>query len=239
LKVIILAGGKGTRISEETHDKPKPMVDINGKPILWHLMNIFSLQGFNEFIVATGYKGDVIKKWTLESNQVLPNWDINCYETGIETFTGNRVKMCLELYNNERILVTYGDALANISLTNLIKFHNSHGKLATVTAVRPPARFGYLEIKNGKVLNFSEKNQLDVGRINGGFFILEPKVLEYFDGGDEPFETGVLPLLTESHELMAYEHNGFWKPMDTLREKLELTNLATESSGDKPPWLIF
>jgi len=239
LKVIILAGGKGTRISEETQDKPKPMVDINGKPILWHLMNIFSIQNFNEFIVATGYKGEIIKKWVLESNQVLPRWDINCYETGIETFTGNRIKMCLELNKNERILVTYGDALANISLTKLINFHVSHGKLATVTAVRPPARFGYLEIMNGKVTNFSEKNQLDVGRINGGFFILEPKVLEYFDGVDEPFETGVLPLLTKKNELMAFEHNGFWKPMDTLREKMELTKLATEFSSKKPPWLNF
>ena len=239
MKVIILAGGKGTRISEETQDKPKPMVDINGKPILWHLMNIFSKQGFNEFIIATGYRGEIIKKWALESNQVLSNWDINCYETGIETFTGNRVKMCLELNSNDRILVTYGDALANISLTNLIEFHVSHGKLATVTAVRPPARFGYLEIINGKVSNFSEKNQSDVGRINGGFFILEPKVLEYFDGTDEPFETGVLPLLTKRGELMAYEHNGFWKPMDTLREKLELTRLARESSNKTPPWLNF
>jgi glucose-1-phosphate cytidylyltransferase len=202
-------------------------------------MNIFSTQGFNEFIVATGYKGEVIRKWVSESNQVLPSWDINCYETGIETFTGNRIKMCLELNSNERILVTYGDALANIPLTKLINFHISHGKLATVTAVRPPARFGYLEIENDKVTNFSEKNQSDVGRINGGFLILEPKVLEYFEGVDEPFETGVLPLLTKKSELMAYEHNGFWKPMDTLREKLELTKLATEFSSQKPPWLNF
>lgn len=239
MKVVILAGGKGTRISEETQDKPKPMVDINGKPILWHLMKIFSMQGFNEFVIATGYKGEVIKQWVTESSQVLPSWDINCFDTGIETFTGNRIKMCLESSNNQRLLVTYGDALANISLTELVNFHLSHGKLATVTAVSPPARFGYLEILNNKVINFSEKNQSDVGKINGGFFILESRILEYFKGTDEPFETGVLPLLAKKGELMAYGHNGFWKPMDTLREKLELTKLASESTNEIPPWLNF
>jgi glucose-1-phosphate cytidylyltransferase len=256
MKIIILAGGLGTRLSEETANKPKPMVLIGDKPILWHLMSIFSRQGFNDFVLALGYKSEVVKRWLVDLNELSGDitietklnkfsklnhspeidWKILALETGLDSLTGKRIKKCLDVFPNERVLVTYGDGLANINLENLIKFHESHGKIATVTAVHPPARFGYMEIgQSENVEVFSEKNQLNTGWINGGFFILEPEVSRYLPDDNSAFETGVLPKLVEDNNLMAYKHESFWQPMDTIREKEELSKLAKLST---PPWLL-
>lgn len=235
MKVILLAGGLGTRISEETENKPKPMVLIGDKPLLWHLMNIFSIQGFKDFVLATGYKHEVIDDWVknFENNE---NWNIDPLFTGYDTQTGGRIKKCLEKYPDEKIIVTYGDGLGNVSIPKLIDFHNSHGKLATVTAVRPPARFGYLHIEDSKVTHFGEKNQSDEGWINGGFFVIEPEVKNWIEGDSDLFETGALPKLSLNNELMAFEHTGFWQPMDTLREKNQLIELLINKT---PPWLTL
>lgn len=236
MKVIILAGGLGTRISEETEDKPKPMVLINGKPLLWHLMNIFAKQGCKEFIIAAGYKSEVIQKWadSVKHNSFESNWKITVIETGQETQTGGRIAMCMKLFPGERVIATYGDGLANISLSALIEFHELGKSLATVTAVRPPARFGVLDINEGRVRHFGEKNQSDTGWINGGFFVLEPEVVNYVRSDLDPFELGALPKLVAENQLTAYQHFGFWKPMDTLREKGELEIFAQQPV---PPWL--
>ena len=231
MKVVILAGGLGTRISEETVDKPKPMVLIDDKPILWHIMNIYAQQGFDDFLVATGYKGEVISEWVSTLNSP---WSIAPVDTGLDTQTGGRIKKCMDLYPGEKILATYGDGIGNINVKKLLKFHESHGKFATLTAVRPPARFGYLDMNNGQVVHFGEKNQSDAGWINGGYFVLEPNVSSYVHAISEPFEIGALPRLTNEGELMAYEHSGFWQPMDTLREKHDLEELARQGN---PPWL--
>lgn len=239
MKVIIIAGGLGTRIAEETEDKPKPMVLINGKPILWHLMNIFSIQGMNDFIISTGYKSEVIEDWVVNNRIINTNNDeinIQTLNTGLSTHTGGRISEVMKTIPNEKVIATYGDGLANVSIKNLLDFHKSHGKLATVTAVRPPARFGYLKIENHKVTHFGEKNQSDEGWINGGFFVLDPEVSNYVESIDEPFETGALVRLTNESQLMSYQHSGFWQPMDTLREKRELEKMAMQK---KPPWLDF
>ena len=237
MKIIIIAGGFGTRISEETDDKPKPMVLIGDKPIIWHLMNIYCMQGFNDFIISTGYKSEVIENW-VKNNVILDStnnpMNIEIMNTGINTQTGGRISEVMKNLPGERVLATYGDGLANITIKNLLKFHNSHGKLATVTAVRPPARFGYMKIKKNKVINFGEKNQADEGWINGGFFVLEPEVVNYVQTVNEPFETGALVRLVADFQLMSYCHEGFWQPMDTLREKQELAKLA---ASETPPWL--
>ena len=232
MKVVILAGGLGTRISEETADKPKPMVSINGKPILWHIMNIYAQQGLSDFVIATGYKGEVVSEWV---NSLETNWKITAVDTGLDTQTGGRIKMCMDLHPGKRMLATYGDGVGNINIKELIAFHDSHGKLATLTAVRPPARFGYLDMTNGQVLHFGEKNQSNAGWINGGYFVLEPKGSGYIKSASEPLETGALPKLAGEGELMAFEHEGFWQPMDTLREKQDLEKLALKGN---PPWLI-
>jgi glucose-1-phosphate cytidylyltransferase len=252
VKVIILAGGLGTRISEETSDKPKPMVLIDDKPILWHLMNIFGTQGFDEFVLALGYRSDVIKSWLSDLNilaseiEILNekvglighsselSWKVAALETGLNTQTGGRILRCMKAYSGETVIATYGDGLANVSIKKLIDFHKGHGKLATVTAVRPPARFGYLDIVGDKVANFGEKNQSAAGWINGGFFVLEPEVVNYIKGDFEAFELGALPKLTSEGQLMAYRHDGFWQPMDTLREKQDLARYAEQ---DPPPWM--
>ncbi len=254
MKVIILAGGLGTRLSEETESKPKPMVLIDDKPILWHLMNIFSQQGHNEFVLALGYRSDVIKRWLLDLNELDGNitidtaskkvlhlnksgqnaWNVTALETGLNTQTGGRISQCMNAFPGERVIATYGDGLANISIDKLLAFHESHGKLATVTAVRPPARFGHMHIEKDQVVHFGEKNQSDAGWINGGFFVLEPEVASLVSSNMEPFESGALPLLVERNQLMAYHHYDFWQPMDTLREKQELAKLAMEIT---PPWL--
>ncbi len=237
MKVIIIAGGLGTRISEETEDKPKPMVLINNRPIIWHLMNIFSLQGLNEFIISTGYKSEVIESWVqnniiLDSNQ--NKMQIKTVNTGLHTQTGGRISEIMKNLPKEKVIATYGDGLANVSIKKLLHFHNSHGKLATVTAVRPPARFGYMKINNNEVTHFGEKNQSDEGWINGGFFVLDSKVCNYVESVHEPFESGALVKLSSESQLMAYHHEGYWQPMDTLREKRDL-----EKSAELiiPPWL--
>lgn len=231
IKVIILAGGLGTRISEETTDKPKPMVLLDDKPILWHIMSIFAKQGHTDFIIAAGYKVEVISDWALT---LETEWNIQTINTGLDTQTGGRIKQCMELFPRERMLATYGDGVGNINIRNLIAFHESHGKLATLTAVHPPARFGYLDIANGLVRRFGEKNQSDAGWINGGFFVVEPEVSSLVKSHDEPFETGALPRLVSGGNLMSFHHDGFWQPMDTLREKEDLSKLARLST---PPWL--
>jgi glucose-1-phosphate cytidylyltransferase len=231
MKAIILAGGLGTRISEETSDKPKPMVDISGKPMLWHIMNIFARQGVTEFVIAAGYKSEVIQNWIKTVNEP---WKIVALDTGLDTQTGGRIRECMHSVKGERVFATYGDGLGNINLTKLIDFHEHQGKLATVTAVRPPARFGVLESENGVVTKFGEKNQADSGWINGGFFVLEPEISTYIQDLSEPFETGALPRLVSERQLVSYHHNGFWQPMDTLREKQDLESLALQP---KPPWL--
>jgi glucose-1-phosphate cytidylyltransferase len=232
LKVIILAGGLGTRISEETDTKPKPMVEIAGAPILWHIMNIYAMQGFRDFLIATGYKSEVIDDYVAS---ISDPWDAETLETGIDTQTGGRIKQCLDYIKEPTVLCTYGDGLANIVVRDLIDAHDRSKKFVTLTAVRPPARFGYVRIENEIVTHFGEKNQADEGWINGGFFVIDNKVIDYISDDSEPFETGALPKLSAGNNLGAYKHYGFWKPMDTLREKLELENLANTSST--PPWL--
>jgi glucose-1-phosphate cytidylyltransferase len=231
VKVIILAGGLGTRISEETSDKPKPMVEISGRPILWHLMSIFAKQGINDFVLATGYKSEVIHDWV---KTVKEPWNIQALDTGLNTQTGGRILECMKSVPGERVLATYGDGLGNVNLKSLLDFHDHQGKKATVTAVRPPARFGVLESQNGLVTRFGEKNQADSGWINGGFFVLESDVASYIHELSEPFEAGALPRLVSEKELVSYHHNGFWQPMDTLREKHDLEKLALLNP---PSWL--
>ncbi len=232
MKTIILAGGLGTRISEETGNKPKPMVLIDEKPIIWHLMNLFASQGFDDFIIAAGYKSEVIQDWVATSDF---DWNVVVIDTGLNTQTGGRIKQCIDEFPDSEFLATYGDGLGNVDITSLVNFHRSHGRLATVTAVHPPARFGVLEISQGNVIHFGEKVQAGSGWINGGFFVLNRKVSEYITGDTEPFETGALPRLVKQEELMAFEHNGFWQPMDTLREKQDLSLLAKLPA---PPWLL-
>jgi glucose-1-phosphate cytidylyltransferase len=231
MKAIILAGGLGTRISEETNEKPKPMVLLDGKPILWHLMKTFELSNITQFVIAGGYKFEVIADWV---SSLKSDWSIQVLDTGLHTQTGGRIKKCMETLKNERVLATYGDGLANVNIHKLLSFHDRQGKLATITAVRPPARFGVLKSENGVVTHFGEKSQTDAGWINGGFFVLEPEIYNYIEGPLEPFETYALPKLVADKQLAAYHHNGFWKPMDTLREKNDLEKLAEQGN---PPWL--
>lgn len=207
------------------------MVLLDDKPILWHIMNIFAFQGVRKFVIATGYKGDVIRDWV---NSLETDWQITTLDTGAETLTGGRVQRCMDFIGHQRVFMTYGDGLGNINVHALQKFHAKQGRLATVTAVRPPARFGLLESFNGLVTSFSEKNQAQSGWINGGFFVLEPQVRDFITGDMEPFETGALMRLVKEANLSAYHHDGFWQPMDTLREKQELAKLA---ESKQHPWL--
>ncbi len=232
MKVIILAGGLGTRFSEETDSKPKPMILLDDKPIIWHVMNIYASQGFSEFVIATGYKGEMIHDWV--TGPQARGWNIEALDTGEKTMTSGRIRQCMEFIGNEAALLTYGDGLGNVNLKKLIDFHNHENRLATVTAVRPPARFGVLESENGLVTHFGEKNQTDAGWINGGFFVLEPEVKQFLGMDSEPFETTTLPSLTLSHQLSAFHHYGFWQPMDTLREKEILAEMATHAV---PEWM--
>ena len=231
MKVLILAGGYGTRISEETSDKPKPMVSIGSKPILWHIMNSFALQGYSDFIVATGYKAEVINDWVAG---LRSPWNIQVLNTGLDTQTGGRIAQVFNLIQEDRLIVTYGDGLANVNVQKLVDFHLHQGRLATVTAVHPPARFGVLESQNGLVTSFGEKSQAMAGWINGGYFVLERQVVEYIDSDSCSFEFTSLPRLVSQKELNAFNHEGFWQPMDTLREKNDLAKLADEQN---PPWL--
>jgi glucose-1-phosphate cytidylyltransferase len=234
MKVIILAGGLGTRISEETDTKPKPMILIDNRPILWHIMNIYAIQGFHNFIVAAGYKSEIIHKWV--ENQLQEEWDVKVLDTGLETQTAGRLAQCMELAPNERMMATYGDGLGNINISKLISFHEKMQCLSTVTAVRPPSRFGVLESINGKVVHFGEKIQTESGWINGGFFVLEPGVKKFLTDDNTSFEINSLPELTKQNQLAAFEHNGFWHPMDTIREKNLLSSMIQNKTL---PWTKF
>lgn len=233
LKAIILAGGLGTRISEETNTKPKPMVLLDDKPIIWHLMSIYATQGFNDFIVATGYRGEVIFDWV--DNHLDEDWHVTLLDTGLETMTGGRIRQCMESVPGERVFATYGDGLGNVNLNELITFHEKMGRIATITAVRPPSRFGVLEIEKSIVTHFGEKKQTDAGWINGGFFVLEPEVINFIDSNTDSFEAISLPKLSNKGELAAFYHEGFWQPMDTLREKMILQEML---NNELPPdWI--
>jgi glucose-1-phosphate cytidylyltransferase len=232
LKVLILAGGFGTRLSEETQDKPKPMVRLNGKPILWHVMSIYASQGITDFVVACGYKKEIIFEYL--SNEFIESWSVDPVDTGETALTGGRISQVMDKYPGERLGVTYGDGLGNVNISKLLAFHNNQQTFVTLTAVRPPARFGSVQIKDGFVEHFGEKNQADEGWINGGFFILEPETRKYIWDLNEAFEAHVLPRLVVENQLSAFQHYGFWQPMDTLRERNELDQLAR---ADTQPWL--
>ena len=256
MKTVILAGGLGARLAEETQIKPKPMVEIGGKPMLWHLMNLYAAYGFAEFIVALGYKGEYIKDYflnfyalnndltidlcngeTVMHHKRQPGWRVHLVDTGLDTDTGGRIKRLGEWIGNETFLLTYGDGVANINISDLVEFHRSHGKLATVSAVRPPARFGGLRLNGGgQIVEFTEKPQTGEGWINGGFFVLEPGVFDFIAGDHTVWEHEPLEALARQGELMAFYHEGFWQPMDTLREKMLLERLWR--SGDAP-WRVW
>jgi glucose-1-phosphate cytidylyltransferase len=234
MRVILLAGGYGTRISEETSDKPKPMVLIGNKPILWHVMSIYARQGFTDFVIAGGYKFEVVDNWVKTTN--FDGWTVSAVDTGLDTQTGGRIKRCMEIIGKESVFVTYGDGVGNVPIAKVLEVHEARGLLATVTAVHPPARFGVVEIEEGRVTHFGEKDHTNVGWINGGFFVLEPEVIEYIHDYNEPFEKYSLPRLVADNQLGSFEHEGFWQPMDTLREKNLLEAVVAESI---PPWLKF
>ena len=252
MRVVLLAGGLGTRLAEETGRRPKPMVEIGGKPILWHIMNIYASHGYNDFVVACGYRGEVIKEYfhnffIHNSDYVVDlkdgsvdvlnasgvGWRVGVVDTGLETQTGGRLLRLRDLIGREPFMVTYGDGVGSVDIRALVDFHRGHGKWATVTAVRPPARFGGLVLDGDVVHEFSEKSQTDAGWINGGFFVLEPEIFDFLEDDSSILERKPLERLAEAGQLMAYRHEGFWQPMDTLREKLFLD--ALWSSG-KAPW---
>lgn len=254
MKVVILAGGLGTRLAEETEVKPKPMVEIGEHPILWHIMMHYAYYGFKEFIVALGHKGSVIKRYivdycTLNSdltvntltgemcirNGCKSDWIVDLVDTGANTETGGRLKR-LAQYLDGTFMMTYGDGVSNVNLCDLLRFHRAHGKLATLTAVRPVARFGQLHMNGDIVAQFTEKPQTHEGWINGGFFVLEPKVLDYIDDDKTDWARAPLERLSNDGQLMAYRHEQFWQCMDTLRDKMVLDKLWT---GGQPPWRIW
>lgn len=256
MKAVILAGGLGTRLSEETALKPKPMVEIGGKPILWHIMKQYSAHGVNDFVICCGYKGYIIKEYFANyflhmsdvtfdmrenkmhvHNQRAEDWKVTLVDTGDNSMTGGRLRRVHEHIKNEELFCfTYGDGVGNVDITQSINFHRQHGKLATLTATYPPGRFGALDIENGRVNKFQEKPKGDGGMINGGFFVLSPDVLNYIDGDDCTWEQAPLNTLADEGQLMAYEHHGFWQPMDTLRDKVYLEELW--NSGEAP-WQIW
>jgi len=232
-KTIILAGGLGTRFSEETINKPKPMILIDKKPIIWHIMDIYASQGCKDFVIATGYMSEVIDNWVAKLDT---SWNVQTINTGLHTQTGGRIKRCIEEFKDEDFFITYGDGLGNVNLEYLVNFHQKNGSTVTCTAVRPPARFGYLEICDGRVTKFGEKNQLNEGWISGGFFYANRKVIDSISGDEEPFEIGALPKLASKGEFFAYKHEGFWFPMDTRSEHKALEDYAREAV---PPWKGF
>ena len=257
MKVVILAGGFGTRISEESHLKPKPMIEIGEKPILWHIMKSYSYYGFNEFIICLGYKGNFIKDYfanyylygsdvtfdmkygnnmQIHDNTVEP-WKVTLVNTGIDTQTGGRLKRVRQYLQNETFMMTYGDGVSDVDIGELLQFHRRHGKLATVTAVQPSGRYGVLGIKdNDTVLEFVEKPKYVDAWINVGFFVLEPAVIDYIEGDETPFERGPLDKLAEEEQIVAYRHTGFWQCMDTQRDKIHLEKLWDEG---KAPWKVW
>ena len=226
MKVVILAGGLGTRLSEYTKTIPKPMVLINGKPILERIMNFYAKQGFTNFYIALGYKGNVIKKYFKKKF----NWKINLINTGKNTMTGGRLKRLKKYLKNETFMMTYGDGLSNINLKKLIRFHKKYKKLVTISAVRPPARFGYLKLKGGTVSYFKEKSSIDEGWINGGFFVMNYKFLNYIKNDKTYLEKEPLEKITKKKQLSAFKHNGFWQCMDTLRDKENIEKILQKKN---------
>ncbi|TAK89970.1 MAG: glucose-1-phosphate cytidylyltransferase [Burkholderiaceae bacterium] len=256
MKAVILAGGLGTRISEESHLRPKPMIEIGGMPILWHILKIYSAHGINEFVICCGYKGYIIKeyfanyflhmsdvtfdmtqnKMEIHEKHAEP-WRVTLVDTGKSSMTGGRLKLVADyLRDDEAFCFTYGDGVADIDISALLAFHKAHGKLATVTAVQPPGRYGALEMQGDSVMRFAEKPRGDGGLINGGFFVCSPKVLDYIENLDTPWESAPLERLTAEGQLRAFEHNGFWQAMDTLRDKNLLEELW--QSG-RAPWKVW
>lgn len=257
MKILLLAGGYGTRLSEETDIRPKPMVEIGGKPILWHIMKLYSHHGFNDFVILLGYKGYYIKEYFANyflhqsdvsldiqtgKMEVLNNssepWKITLLDTGLDSMTGGRVKRAQKFIGNEPFMLTYGDGVSDIDISDLVKFHKLHGKAMTMTSAQPDGRFGALNIENnGQVTHFLEKPKGDGGWINAGFFICEPKVFDYITEGDSTvFEQTPLQNLARDGEIFTYKHDGFWKPMDTLRDKQELQKLW---ENKRAPWKVW
>ena len=255
MKVAILAGGLGTRLSEETTVKPKPMVEIGGKPILWHIMNIYAAYGFKEFVIALGYRGELIKDYFINYHYRSRNltvqlrngdisvhdadgedWIVHLLDTGADTNTGGRVKRLAEFIGNEPFMLTYGDGVSNINIPKLIEFHQTQKKLATLTAVRPPARFGQMILDDGKVTEFKEKPQIGEGWINGGFFVLQPEVVNYIEGDQTAWEFESLEKIAADGQLAAYQHEGFWQSMDTLRDVNVLEKFWREGNA---PWKLW
>lgn len=256
MKVVILAGGLGTRISEETHLRPKPMIEIGGRPILWHIMKMYSAHGVNEFIICCGYKGYVIKEYfanyflhmsditfDMSSNLMEVHerkaepWKVTLVDTGEETLTGGRLRRVRRYVEDEEAFCfTYGDGVSDVNISALIQFHRSHGLKATVTAVRPPGRYGALEMKDQAVTGFTEKPRGDGGMINGGFFVLSPSVIDLITGDDCSWEGEPLNRLVQMNQLRAFQHEGFWQPMDTLREKNQLEELWQSGNAPWKQW---
>ena len=258
MKIVLLAGGHGTRISEETGIKPKPMVVIGNKPVLWHIMKIFSAYGFNEFIICCGYKGEVIKQYfsnyflassditfNLKDNEVnyhkcqVEPWQVTLVDTGLETMTGGRIKRIKDYIDGETFCLTYGDGVSNVDINQLIEFHRQQKSLVTLTAVKPPGRFGVFHLKKDetKISRFREKSQGDDAWINGGFFIIEPEVIDYIEGDSTIWEQEPLRRISQDGQLSAYRHHGFWQNMDTLRDKMVLEHLW--NAENLPPWKIW
>lgn len=258
MKVVLLAGGFGTRISEESHLKPKPMIEIGGKPILWHIMKEYSYYGFNDFIICAGYKQHVIKEWfanyylhnsditfdftnegiTEVHNNIAEPWKVTIVNTGLNTMTGGRIKRIKPYVGNEPFMMTYGDGVSDINIKDLVEFHKSHGKIATMTAVHKGQRFGVLDIdrETKEVRAFREKSEADGSRINAGYMVLEPEIFDYIDGDSTVFEKEPLARLAAKQELRAYKHNGFWQCMDTQREKEDLEKMIEEETA---PWMAW
>ncbi len=255
MKVAILAGGFGSRLAEETEIKPKPMVEIGGRPILWHIMKHYAHHAFNEFVIALGYKGEEIKRYFLDYNNLsgsmtvnlasgtvelssreCEDWIVHLMDTGTETHTGGRVKRLEAWLKDATFMVTYGDGVSNINLDDLLKFHRSHGRVATVSAVRPPARFGGLEFDGNAVVSFTEKPQIGEGWINGGFLVFEPGVFDYLEGDESSLEADAMERLAADNQLVAYRHEGFWQCMDTMRDMRLLQSLWHSGNA---PWKVW
>jgi glucose-1-phosphate cytidylyltransferase len=255
MKVVILAGGRGTRLAEETMTRPKPMVEIGGKPILWHIMKIYGCFGYKDFLIACGYKGEMIKEYFHNyfihnsdyiidlrdgTRQVVKSngddWKVGVIDTGQETMTGGRILRLKSWIGNEPFLVTYGDGVGSVDIGSLVEYHNSHGKTATVTAVRPPARFGGLNLDGDEVIEFTEKPQAGGGWINGGFFVFQPGIFDYLLDDKTILERDPLEKLAADHQLMAFRHAGFWQPMDTIRDKEHLEECW---ASEQAPWKLW
>jgi len=255
MKVAILAGGYGSRLAEETSVRPKPMIEIGGIPILWHIMKIFDHHGFKDFVIALGYKGEMIKEYVENYSRTHSHvtvdfrnrktsyddydhldWRVELIDTGQNTQTGGRIRRLAQFLNSGSFMVVYGDGVTNLNITKLVEFHRAHGKLATLTAVRPTARFGHVELDDDRVSDFSEKPQTTEGWINGGFFVFEPGVMDYIEGDHVDLSTDPMRRLAADGQLMAYKHDSFWQCMDTLREKFILEKMW---ESDRAPWKLW